>query len=120
MIKPKCKEYRTDSGLHAAMQAWARSKDKPEVTVTVIFTDNDNDPFICSFEPAAKESFYKTADGESYSVNIDVAGSYKVDFLPEYLGDTLPLVKLKKLFKNWLLDNNSENTIKSIKWTVGE
>lgn len=72
MNKPKAFDYMTDRGMHSAMAEWAKSKSKPTLSVSVVYSDSP-DVWTVTFERATKQVKYRLQDGEIYTVDVDTA-----------------------------------------------
>lgn len=123
MNKPQAKDYHTDTGLHAAMQSWARSKDRPSTVATITYADGSKLQF--EFQPATKEVPYKTRDKEVYHQTVDTA-KYNADWLICYAmehqdPDSINVThkRLRELLRDFLEYNNPDSDY-AITWKKGE
>jgi hypothetical protein len=108
MKKPRYQDHRTDVGLHAAMRAYARSKDRPSMECHVTYADGSSH-VIHIFHPATKAVEYRTRDGEFYIVEVDTR-FYDPDFLLDWGKDqeSLTLPELKLRVQKWLEGNTPD------------
>lgn len=112
MKKPVAKDFNTDHGMHAAMQEWANSKSKKGLTVHVLFSDGP-DVYIDNFVRGIKDVSYKTTDGKTYTVQVDM-WQYVNTFMPG--PDLMTREELIEAFNKWIEPINEDVEIVSIKW----
>lgn len=112
MNKPKAFDFMTDDGMHAAMRSWARSKDKPTLSVAITYSDSP-EVWHMTFERATKEVKYRLQDGEVYTVDVDTAKF--VDCQEEYTQKDL-----KASVLDYAQPTKEGVSIVSIVWTLNK
>ncbi len=113
MKKPNAKEFHTDSGMHAAMRSWARTKDKRDLIAVVEFEDGSG-PMENRFIRSKVDSLYKTRDGEVYSCSID-SSKFMNDFMPG--ADEMTQAEVKQAYDSYIREGGG---VKNISWKWSE
>ena len=117
MHKPVRRDFYVDSGLHAAMDAWAKTKKRNPLALVVKF-EGEEEFVLHMFKPWVKKEQYKALDGQYYEVEIETAG-YEPDFL-ESCQDSkrrkhgMRVAELRKRISEWLGDKPMKGTFKLI------
>lgn len=109
MLKPKKKDYFTDSQLHAAWKSWGESLKRPNLVLEVAFAEEE--PFVLhEFEPWETTTSYRAYDKELYTIRHHATG-YNPDFLVSYeysknLKIGMPITVIKRRVRQWLISRN--------------